>query len=125
MALALRAAAESPARPFVRVAFAADWRLAVAPLLRAELRACRAKALRLADFLDSRFSAAETARDRRLAGFWWEPAFWRSRLACLRVLAEARPFFGGRSFTPARLAFESPIAIACFVERAPCFPSRM
>jgi len=107
------------------MAFAADWRRAVAPLFRAEARACRANAPRLADTLDSRFSAAEAARDRRLAGLWWEPPFWRSRLACLRVLAEARPFFGACSFTAARLAFESPIAIACFVERAPCFPSRM
>jgi len=39
------------------------------------------------------------------------------------VLAFARR--GVRSFTPARRAFESPIAIACFVDRAPCFPSRM
>jgi hypothetical protein len=31
---------------------------------------------------------------------------------------------GGESFTPARRAFDSPIAIACFVDRAPCFPSR-
>ena len=29
----------------------------------------------------------------------------------------------GRS-TPALRAFDSPIAIACFVERAPCLPSR-
>jgi len=27
-------------------------------------------------------------------------------------------------FTPARLALERPIAMACLVERAPCFPSR-
>src|SRR5262249_37933794 len=33
--------------------------------------------------------------------------------------------FGGGSFTPARRALESPMAIACLVERAPCFPSRM
>jgi hypothetical protein len=31
--------------------------------------------------------------------------------------------FGG-SFTPARRAFDRPIAIACSGERAPCFPSR-
>ena len=36
------------------------------------------------------------------------------------------PFFqAAASFTPARRAFESPIAIACFAEAAPCFPSRM
>jgi hypothetical protein len=31
---------------------------------------------------------------------------------------------GGGSFTPARRAFDNPIAIACFVDRAPCLPSR-
>ena len=36
----------------------------------------------------------------------------------------ARAFAGG-SLTPARLAFERPMAIACLVERAPCLPSRM
>jgi hypothetical protein len=34
-------------------------------------------------------------------------------------------FGGGGRLTPALRAFESPIAIACFVERAPCLPSRM
>jgi len=32
---------------------------------------------------------------------------------------------GGRSFTPARRALERPMAIACFVDRAPCLPLRM
>src|SRR2546423_15482820 len=32
--------------------------------------------------------------------------------------------FPGRG-TPARRAFESPMAIACLVERAPCLPLRM
>jgi hypothetical protein len=31
---------------------------------------------------------------------------------------------GFGSFTPARRAFDSPIAMACFAERAPCLPSR-
>ena len=32
---------------------------------------------------------------------------------------------GGRGrLTPARLAFDRPIAIACFADRAPCSPSR-
>ena len=44
-----------------------------------------------------------------------------SRSACLRVLSEVVPLLGGGSFTPARRALESPIAIACFVDRAPCF----
>jgi hypothetical protein len=37
---------------------------------------------------------------------------------------DAFPFFGGLSGTPARRAFDNPIAIACFVDRAPCLPSR-
>jgi hypothetical protein len=65
VALALRAAADKPARPLVRMALAADRRLAVAPRLRAELRACRANELLLAASLDSRFRALEVARERR------------------------------------------------------------
>jgi hypothetical protein len=42
----------------------------------------------------------------------------------LRFVAALEPATGGGSFTPERRAFDSPIAIACFVERAPCFPSR-
>jgi hypothetical protein len=53
----------------------------------------------------------------------------RARLSALRALwrvrADACPFLGVFSFTPARRAFERPIAIACLVDRAPCFPSRM
>ena len=33
--------------------------------------------------------------------------------------------FGAASFTPARRAFDSPIAIACCDDRAPCLPSRI
>jgi hypothetical protein len=43
-------------------------------------------------------------------------------LRTLAVSLDAWPFLGGLSFTPARRAFDNPIAIACFVERAPCFP---
>jgi hypothetical protein len=67
------------------------------------------------------------ARERVGDGFFLPP-LWplrRSWTALRRVVAEVVPFSGGGSFTPARRAFESPIAIACFVERAPCFPSRM
>src|SRR5215510_15429382 len=43
----------------------------------------------------------------------------------LRALRAAWvPGGGGGSFTPARRALERPMAIACFAERAPCFPSR-
>ena len=47
-----------------------------------------------------------------------------ARLALVRVSADAFPFFGGGSLTPARRALDRPIAMACFDERAPCFPSR-
>jgi hypothetical protein len=39
--------------------------------------------------------------------------FSKSRLACRRTLLEADPFFGGGNVTPARRAFDKPIAIAC------------
>jgi hypothetical protein len=41
------------------------------------------------------------------------------------VRFETVPRFGSGIFTPARRAFDSPIAMACFVDAAPCFPSRM
>jgi len=44
-----------------------------------------------------------------------------SWLAFFRTLPDP---FGGGSFTPARRAFDSPIAIACSVEATPCLPSR-
>src|SRR6266496_3460309 len=77
--------------------------------------------------LPSRFRAVRTARDllgdaARLDDFL---ALAVSLAACFRVLAEACPGFGGDSLTPARLALESPMAMACLVERAPCLPSRM
>jgi hypothetical protein len=70
-------------------------------------------------------SARVTARDRR-----GDRRALRFRLA--RVADAALRFVdafarrGGRpSLTPDRRAFERPIAIACFVDRAPCLPSRM
>ena len=74
----------------------------------------------------SRFSACLTADDRRADGRRFVPdlPFAVSRAACLRARADVVPFLGGDSFTPARRAFDKPIAIACFVDRAPCLPSR-
>ena len=44
---------------------------------------------------------------------------------CIRALPRSRPRAARRrSSTPARRAFERPIAMACLAERAPCFPSR-
>jgi hypothetical protein len=45
-------------------------------------------------------------------------------LAALRLVSGVAVEGGVGSFTPARRAFESPIAIACLVDRAPCLPSR-
>jgi hypothetical protein len=69
----------------------------------------------------SRFNACKVARDRFVDVFF--PARRVSRFACSLVSSDA--FSGGGNFTPARRAFDNPIAIACFVERAPCLPSRM
>src|SRR4029079_3222134 len=49
---------------------------------------------------------------------------WYALAAERRVRSEVRPFLGGGNGTPARLAFDSPMAMACLVERAPCLPSR-
>jgi hypothetical protein len=66
----------------------------------------------------SRFNAFDEARARVADGF--RP--FRAESCRARFFA-ALPF-GLGTFTPARRALESPIAIACFVLLAPCFPSR-
>src|SRR5262249_17883474 len=60
----------------------------------------------------SRFRAPLVARDRVAEGL---------RLVAFVVW----PLGFGGSSTPARRAFDNPIAIACFVLRAPCLPSRI
>ena len=65
-------------------------------------------------------AAFERAGDGRVV----LPARALSRLAPSFVRSLAL-FGGGGSFTPARRAFDRPMAIACFAERAPCLPSRM
>ena len=66
----------------------------------------RSRAFRLA----FNFSSAEIVRD----GF--PPStllpFFKSRFACRRAVFEVEPFFAGGNFTPARRAFDKPIAIA-------------
>jgi hypothetical protein len=62
------------------------------------------------------------ARERVVDGLLDELALRRSLLALRRVALD--PDFGGGNFTPDRRAFDNPMAIACFVDRAPCFPSR-
>lgn len=90
-------------------------------------RACFESALREAARFGSRLSARDVARDRRADGFRRFPLCPAryARAALLRVRADACPFRGGFNLTPARRAFDRPIAMACFVERAPCLPSRM
>jgi hypothetical protein len=75
---------------------------------------------------------AEAERDRALrfrAAFraCWDRAFFDAAarpdfFAGARRFVDAL-FFAG-SFTPDRRAFESPMAMACSGDRAPCFPSR-
>ena len=89
----------------------------------AALRACVDSASFEAALRPSFLSALRLARERLVEGFFPLFAFLRSRFACSFVSSEAVSD-GGKS-TPARRAFASPIAIACFVERAPCLPSRI
>jgi len=105
--------------------------------LRAACFACCESARWDAAARGSRFSALRRAVDRFddvpvddvrlddvLEDLPLAPRF-KSCCALRRVAADVRPFFGGASFTPARRAFDNPIAIACFVDRAPCFPCLM
>ena len=113
----------SPLR--VRAAFFADADLLAAERLLAAVRACRDNASGEAAAPLSRWRAFNVACDRLAEGFFPESALSRSRCALCRVASEVLPGFGGANFTPARRALESPMAIACFVERAPCFPARI
>src|SRR6266581_7596431 len=87
--------------------------------------ACLDSAAGLAALLPSRLSAWVVARDRVRDGFVGFEADAMSLLARRRVLPEAAPSLGGGNFTPARRAFDRPMAMACFVDRAPCLPSRI
>ena len=120
---AFRAAARLICGPFVRAARLAAALRAAAGRRRAAALAWRANAFGDAAARPSCFSAVRAARDRRGDG--------RLRLLAARRadsalrLVDAFALAGGRgNFTPARRAFDSPMAMACFVERAPCFPSR-
>src|SRR6185436_5079839 len=75
----------------------------------------------------SRFNAAALARERRgfVRFFACERPARYALCALRRVLSDVVPLRGGGSATPARRAFDSPIAMACFVDRAPCLPERM
>jgi hypothetical protein len=95
-------------------------------LLRAALLACLASALWETLFVGSRFNARTRAL-LRLGDGLTRPvfAFSKSCFAFVRVASDVRALAGGGSLTPARRAFESPIAIACCADRAPCLPRRI
>jgi hypothetical protein len=77
--------------------------------------ACLASAWGDATLRPSRLSRFSIARERRADVFFLPPLlpFRVSRTAARRVSSETVPFLGCFSFTPARRAFESPMAIAC------------
>jgi len=112
----LRAAAFRRAGPFVRAAFFADAERLEAVLARAALRACRPSDFREPADRPSRLSAPRTARDRFADGVL--------RFFAVRPFERVDPPFLAGTFTPARRALLSPMAIACSGDRAPCFPSR-
>lgn len=123
---ALAAAAARPAAPLVRDACFDDAERCAGERILAAARAWCAIARGDAASTPSRFSAFKDARDRLVielprAGAALPRA--RSRDARLRTDADALPFRGGSKLTPARLAFDRPMAMACLVERAPWTPS--
>jgi hypothetical protein len=121
---ALRAAARRTCGPFVRTALRAAALRCEGERRRAAERAWRESDLRDAARRPSRFSALRVARERRGDGLACRrPA--RLADAALRLVVSFALAGGGGRLTPDRRAFESPIAIACFVDRAPCLPSRM
>jgi hypothetical protein len=90
-----------------------------APRRRAAVRVWRARARCDAPERPSLFKASVVARERLVDD--------RPRVDLCRrpsFCDDALPWGGGGNFTPAFLALDSPIAIACFELRTPCFPSR-
>ena len=114
---AFRAASERLAGPLVRAAFFAAADRSVFVLFAAADRACFESASDEAAFRPSRCKAVLVARDRFAAGLLSAAffPFLRSRFAASRVFSEVCPFLGGGSSTPARLALDKPIAIACLL----------
>ena len=111
----------------VRAAFFAAADLCAGLRFRAAVRACLESASVDAAARLSRLSAFSVACERFRDGLAFAPfsAFLRSCFAFTRVSSGTLPFSGTGNFTPARLAFERPMAIACLVERAPCSPLRI
>ena len=109
-------------RARVFAAFLADAFRALAGRRLAACFACCESAFGDAADLDSFFSADFAALDLDGEGFL--PLCFAALFALFFVRSLAL-FGGGGNFTPARRAFDNPMAIACFVDRAPCLPSRM
>ena len=107
----------------VRAAAEADALRALLLRFAALFFACLEIACELAADLGSRFSAAETARERfpEILRF----GFAAAAESCLAFFRKEGDPLGGLNFTPARRAFERPMATACCVDLAPCLPSRM
>jgi hypothetical protein len=122
---ALRAAAARPVRPFVREAFFAAAFNDPLPRRRAVARANRDNEDFDAARRPSRRSAALVAAERLAEGFRRDRDRLKADWALRRVRSEVFPFSGACNFTPARRAFDRPMAMACFDDRAPCFPLRM
>jgi hypothetical protein len=111
----------------VRAAFLADADRTDAGRFRAAEFACRRSAAADAALCGIFFIARFVARDRTADGRRLdEPLAARASLAAFFLVAsDVVPASGGGRSTPARRAFDKPIAMACFVDAAPCFPSRM
>src|SRR5262249_60488703 len=85
----------------------------------AALRAGRASAPVDPALWPSRLRARNVALERVVEGRCARISPRReSRAACRRVAAEVVPLRGGLSLTPARLALDRALAIACLLERA-------
>jgi hypothetical protein len=124
---AFLAAAARRAGPLVFVALRAAAERDDADRREAARRDCLDSAARVAVLRGSRLRVRSTARDtrgrRRVFRLPWPASYAYSAL--LRVFAFALPFAGGGSRTPARRASDSPIAIACCGDLAPCWPRRI
>lgn len=86
---------------------------------RAAVRVCRERARCDTPDRLSRFRVPLVARDRLTDG-----RLRRDLRVPFAFCADAVPFGGSDNFTPAFLALDNPIAIACLELRTPCFPSR-
>lgn len=124
---AFLAATERPFAPLVRTAFFAAAERDAADRWDAARLACADNDLRDAERGPSRRNAFKLAFARFGVARFAAVRFTVARLRCdvdLFELALLRDAFFFGTLMPARRALDKPIAMACSVERAPCFPSR-